>query len=149
MATLSLEKPAPSYVADAQGRFGGEFGGRFVPETIIPALDELTEEYEKARADPAFQTELDYYAKNYVGRPTPLFFAEKMTQELGGAKIYLKREDLAHTGRTQDQQRPRPDPARAAHAQAAHHRRDRRGPARRRHGHGLRPVRLPVRRLHG
>ena len=98
MATLSLEKPAPSYVADAQGRFGGEFGGRFVPETIIPALDELTEEYEKAKADPAFQTELDYYAKNYVGRPTPLFFAEKMTQELGGAQIYLKREDLAHTG---------------------------------------------------
>lgn len=86
------------YVADAQGRFGGEFGGRFVPETIIPALDELTEAYELARADPAFQTEFDYYAKNYIGRATPLFYAEKMTKELGGAKIYLKREDLAHTG---------------------------------------------------
>ncbi len=96
MATL--ENGANKYVADAQGRFGGEFGGRFVPETIIPALDELTEAYEAAKADPAFQTELDYYAKNYVGRPTPLFFAEKMTRELGGAKIYLKREDLAHTG---------------------------------------------------
>ncbi len=96
MPTQSLEKNP--YVADAQGRFGGEFGGRFVPETIIPALDELTAAYEKAKADPAFQAEFDYYAKNYVGRPTPLFFAEKMTRELGGAKIYLKREDLAHTG---------------------------------------------------
>ncbi len=86
------------YVADAQGRFGGEFGGRFVPETIIPALDELTQAYDAARADPAFQTEFDYYAKNYVGRATPLFYAEKMTKELGGAKVYLKREDLAHTG---------------------------------------------------
>ena len=87
-----------SYVADEFGRFGGEFGGRFVPETIIPALDELTTEYEKAKADPAFQAEWEYYAKNYVGRPTPLYFAEKMTRELGGAQIYLKREDLAHTG---------------------------------------------------
>ena len=91
-------KDANKYVADAQGRFGGEFGGRFVPETIIPALDELTAAYALARADPAFQAEFDYYAKNYVGRPTPLFYAEKMTRELGGAKIYLKREDLAHTG---------------------------------------------------
>ena len=105
MATQLLEKTEPEtaqaankYVADAQGRFGGEFGGRFVPETIIPALDELTESYAQAKADPAFQTEFDYYAKNYVGRATPLFFAEKMTRELGGAKIYLKREDLAHTG---------------------------------------------------
>jgi len=86
------------YVADAQGRFGGEFGGRFVPETIIPALDELVVAYAKAKADPTFKAEFDYYAKNYVGRPTALFFAEKMTRELGGAKIYLKREDLAHTG---------------------------------------------------
>ena len=86
------------YVADAQGRFGGEFGGRFVPETIMPALDELTLEYEKAKNDPEFQREFAYYAKNYVGRPTPLYFAEKMTRELGGAKIYLKREDLCHTG---------------------------------------------------
>jgi len=86
------------YVADARGRFGGEFGGRFVPETIIPALDELVVAYAKAKADPTFKAEFDYYAKNYVGRPTALFFAEKMTRELGGAKIYLKREDLAHTG---------------------------------------------------
>ncbi|MBV9848100.1 MAG: tryptophan synthase subunit beta [Armatimonadetes bacterium] len=98
MATTIADTETAKYVADAQGRFGGEFGGRFVPETIIPALDELTEEYAKAKADPAFQAEIAYYAKNYVGRPTPLFFAEKMTRELGGAKIYLKREDLAHTG---------------------------------------------------
>ena len=106
MATQILEKietkteaPAENkYVADAQGRFGGEFGGRFVPETIIPALDELVVAYAKAKADPTFKAEFDYYAKNYVGRPTALFFAEKMTRELGGAKIFLKREDLAHTG---------------------------------------------------
>ncbi len=98
MTALTDAPPAPSYVADENGRFGGEFGGRFVPETIIPALDELTEAYEAAQRDPAFQTEWDWYAKNYVGRPTPLFFAEKMTRELGGARIYLKREDLAHTG---------------------------------------------------
>lgn len=96
MATPLLD--AHKYTADAHGRFGGEFGGRFVPETIIPALDELTAAYELARADPAFQTEFDYYAEHYIGRATPLFYAEKMTRELGGAKIYLKREDLAHTG---------------------------------------------------
>ena len=95
-----LETPETTdpFVADAQGRFGGEFGGRFVPETIIPALDELTEAYGAAKADPAFQTEFEGYARNYVGRPTPLFFAEKMTRELGGARVFLKREDLAHTG---------------------------------------------------
>jgi len=83
---------------DELGHFG-EFGGRFVPETLIPALDELTAEYEKARNDAAFAEELDYYLKEYVGRPTPLYFAERMTRELGGAKVYIKREDLCHTGR--------------------------------------------------
>jgi tryptophan synthase beta chain len=96
MAINTLERD--DYVADEQGRFGGEFGGRYVPETIIPALDELTEQYERAKNDPAFQAEVAYYAKHYVGRPTPLYFAEKMTRELGGPQIYLKREDLAHTG---------------------------------------------------
>ncbi|MGO8673924.1 MAG: tryptophan synthase subunit beta [Capsulimonadaceae bacterium] len=86
------------YVADEHGRFGGEFGGRYVPETLIPALDELTGAYLKAQADPEFHRELAYYQKHYVGRPTPLYFAEKMTRELGGPRIYLKREDLAHTG---------------------------------------------------
>jgi tryptophan synthase beta chain len=82
---------------DARGRFG-PFGGRYVPETLIPALDELAKEYDKARRDPKFKAELDYYLKQYVGRPTSLFYAERLTKKLGGAKIYLKREDLCHTG---------------------------------------------------
>ena len=82
---------------DARGRFGA-FGGRYVPETLIPALDELAREYEKARRDPKFKAELDYYLKQYVGRPTPLYYAERLSKKLGGAKIYLKREDLCHTG---------------------------------------------------
>ena len=82
---------------DARGRFGA-FGGRYVPETLIPALDELAREYEKARRDPKFKTELDYYLREYVGRPTPLYHAERLSKKLGGAKIYFKREDLCHTG---------------------------------------------------
>jgi tryptophan synthase beta chain len=82
---------------DARGRFGA-FGGRYVPETLVPALDELTKEYEKARCDPKFKTELAYYLRQYVGRPTSLYYAERLTKKLGGAKIYLKREDLCHTG---------------------------------------------------
>ncbi len=84
-------------VADARGHFG-EFGGRFVPETLVPALDELAEEHARAQADPAFQKELAHYLKEFVGRETPLTFAEGLTRELGGARIYLKREDLCHTG---------------------------------------------------
>ena len=82
---------------DEKGHFG-EFGGRYVSETLIPALTELQNAYEEAKKDPNFQKEIDYYLKNYVGRPTPLYFAECMTKELGGAKIYLKREDVCHTG---------------------------------------------------
>ncbi len=82
---------------DERGRFGA-FGGRYVPETLIPALEELSRVYGKARRDPRFRTELDYYLRQYVGRPTPLYFAERLTKKFGGAKIYLKREDLCHTG---------------------------------------------------
>jgi tryptophan synthase beta chain len=82
---------------DEKGHFG-EFGGRYVSETLIPALNELQNAYEVAKKDPKFQKEIDYYLENYVGRPTPLYFAERMTKELGGAKIYLKREDVCHTG---------------------------------------------------
>ncbi len=82
---------------DARGRFG-EFGGRFVPETLMPALEELTEKYLQARDEPEFQAELQYYLREYVGRPTPLYFAERLTAHAGGARIYLKREDLNHTG---------------------------------------------------
>jgi tryptophan synthase beta chain len=89
--------PASSQVPDAAGRFG-EFGRRFVPETLMRALDELTAEYARARQDPAFQAQLDELLKNYVGRPSPLYFAERLTQQCGGARIYLKREDLNHTG---------------------------------------------------
>jgi tryptophan synthase beta chain len=83
-------------VPDARGRFGA-FGGRFVPETLIPALDELTAEYAKAQADPEFERELNGYLRDFVGRPTPLYFAERLSERYG-AKIYVKREDLCHTG---------------------------------------------------
>ena len=84
-------------VPDKHGRFG-KYGGRYVPETLMPALLELEQQYLKARSDRKFQAEMDYYLKLYVGRPTPLYFAERLTRKLGGAKIYLKREDLCHTG---------------------------------------------------
>src|SRR5437667_40522 len=82
---------------DEHGHFG-PYGGMFVPETLMTALNELTEEYSKARKDAEFQRELSWLLQNYAGRPTPLYFAERLTRELGGAKIYLKREDLLHTG---------------------------------------------------
>ncbi len=76
----------------------GRFGGQFVPETLMPALEELSRVYTKAKKDRNFRKELDYYLKNYVGRPTPLYRAERLSRILGGVRIYLKREDLAHTG---------------------------------------------------
>src|SRR6202034_2143841 len=82
---------------DAHGHFG-QFGGRYVPETLMHPLQELEAEYFRAQHDPEFQRELSYYLTEYVGRPSPLYFAERLTKELGGAKIYLKREDLLHTG---------------------------------------------------
>lgn len=84
-------------VPDERGYYG-EFGGRFVPETLVPALDELTAEYQKALADPEFHRELAELQATYVGRPTPLTHAKRLSDQLGGAQIYLKREDLAHTG---------------------------------------------------
>lgn len=82
---------------DARGHFG-PYGGMFVPETLMSALEDLTAEYERAKADPDFQHELDGLLRDFAGRPTPLYFAERLTNELGGAKVYLKREDLLHTG---------------------------------------------------
>src|SRR6202451_2911057 len=76
----------------------GVYGGRYVPETLVAALDELEHAYEEAKADAAFQAELADLLKDYAGRPTPLYFAKRLTEQLGGAKIYLKREDLLHTG---------------------------------------------------
>ena len=95
--TASTLAPASAQVPDAEGRFG-EFGRRFVPETLMYALEQLTTEYEKARRDPAFQQQLDGLLRTFVGRPNPLYFAERLTKMCGGAQIYLKREDLNHTG---------------------------------------------------
>src|SRR5437870_2943108 len=91
MSTLAASVP------DAQGRFG-PYGGRFVPETLMHALRQLTDEYLRARDNPEFQKQFHYYLRHYVGRPSPLFYAEGLTREAGGACIYLKREDLNHTG---------------------------------------------------
>ena len=94
---MSTPSAASSHVPDAAGRFG-PFGGRFVPETLTRALDELSVEYDKARCDAAFQAELRDLLTNYVGRPSPMYHAKRLTQHCGGAQIYLKREDLNHTG---------------------------------------------------
>ncbi len=82
---------------DASGRFG-PFGGRYVPETLMAALQELEEAYLAARDDPAFRAELEALLRDYAGRPTPLYFARRLSERMGGARVYLKREDLAHTG---------------------------------------------------
>ncbi|MBS0158506.1 MAG: tryptophan synthase subunit beta [Nitrospira sp.] len=84
-------------IPDRHGRFG-LYGGRYVPETLMPALLELEEMYQRTRRDRTFQTEFKHYLTEYVGRPTPLYCAQRLTKRLGGAKIYLKREDLCHTG---------------------------------------------------
>jgi tryptophan synthase beta chain len=95
--SLTAKNKATSQVPDAAGSFG-EFGRRFVPETLMHALEELTFEYAKANADPAFHQQLDGLLRTFVGRPNPLYFAERLTNECGGAQIYFKREDLNHTG---------------------------------------------------
>ncbi len=82
---------------DKLGHFG-QYGGRYISETLMPAVIELEEAYRKWKSDPDFKKELDYYLKEYVGRPTPLYYAERLTKKCGGARIYLKREDLCHTG---------------------------------------------------
>ena len=81
-----------------EASYFGDFGGQFVPETVMPALEQLEEEYAKVRSERSFNEELEYYLKYYVGRPTPLYFARRLTERLGGAQIFLKREDLNHTG---------------------------------------------------
>ena len=92
-----MSLPTTPVLPDAQGHFG-PYGGRYVPETLMHPLRQLEEEYWKAQQDPEFHRELDYYLSEFCGRPTPLYFAERLTRDLGGAKIYLKREDLLHTG---------------------------------------------------
>ncbi len=93
-----LDQPSPAAeLPDAHGRFG-DFGGRYVPETLIHALDQLEREYETARTDAAFQTELEELFRTFIGRPSPLYHARRLSQQCGGAQIWLKREDLNHTG---------------------------------------------------
>jgi tryptophan synthase beta chain len=97
--TLTRPIPRNDYLAfpDARGRFG-DYGGRYVPETLMPLVLDLEAAYEAAAADPAFQRELNGYLATFVGRPSPLYFARRLTEHLGGAKIYFKREELNHTG---------------------------------------------------
>src|SRR5262249_43202660 len=92
MSSIAIET-----VPDALGHFG-PYGGRYVPETLMYPLQQLEQEYLRAQNDPEFQQEFHYYLSEFCGRPTPLYLAERLTKELGGAKIYLKREDLLHTG---------------------------------------------------
>jgi tryptophan synthase beta chain len=93
MPTLIL----PYQLPDAEGHFG-PFGGVFVPETLMPAIEQLGQEYEKAKNDPEFSRKMEDLLRTYCGRPTPLYYAERLTKALGGPRIYLKREDLLHTG---------------------------------------------------
>ncbi len=97
MSSISTEMIDKESLPSGKGRFG-DFGGCYVPETLMTALKELGEEYNRAKVDPAFQEELTYQLKEFAGRPTGLYFAERLSKELGGAKIYFKREDLLHTG---------------------------------------------------
>ena len=107
-----------SQVPDARGRFG-PYGGRFVPETLMFALEQLDAAYREAKADPAFQAEFHRLLNEYVGRPSRLYFAERLTKEAGGARIYLKREDLNHTGRTRSTTRSARRCSRSAWARSA------------------------------
>jgi tryptophan synthase beta chain len=93
----AMSNVTDSNLPDVHGHFG-LYGGRYVPETLMYPLQQLEEEYFKAQHDPEFQAELTYYLRQFCGRPSPLYFAERLTRELGGPKIYLKREDLLHTG---------------------------------------------------
>src|ERR1700745_3436009 len=95
--TSAPNKHSSTAPKSVPGRFGA-YGGRYVPETLMAALEELAREYEKEKRDPKYQKRLDLLLRTYAGRPTPLFFARRLTEKLGGAKIYLKREDLLHTG---------------------------------------------------
>lgn len=97
MSAVDQHNPSASHLPDKHGRFG-DFGGRFVPETLTRALDELESEYESAKKDPEFQRQLDELLKSFVGRPSPIYHARRLSEKAGGAQIWFKREDLNHTG---------------------------------------------------
>lgn len=132
----------------SKGRFGAH-GGQYIPETLMNAVLELEEAYNHYKNDPEFQKELTTLLNEYAGRPSRLYYAEHMTKDLGGAKIYLKREDLNHTGAHKDQQRARSDTSREEDGKDPCHRRDRRRPARRSDSDGGSALRHGMRDLHG
>ncbi len=129
---------------DRRGYFG-DFGGRFVPETLVEPIEELERAYLAVRDDPAFAAELDRLLKHYVGRPTPVYEAQRLTDAYGGARIFLKREDLTHTGAHKINNAL----GQALLAARMGKRRFRRGAARRRDGNGVRVAGPRVPRLHG
>ena len=133
---------------DENGHFG-IYGGRFVAETLMPLILELEKAYAQAKADPAFQQEMDGYLAHYVGRPSPLYFAERLTAHLRRRQNLSQARGAQSHRRAQGQQRARPDPAGAAHGQEAHHRRDRRRHARRRDRDVVRALRAGMHRLYG
>ena len=133
---------------DNTGHFG-VYGGSFIAETLMDPVRELQEAYERYRQDNEFVTEFEWELKNFVGRPNPLYHARRLSDDLGGAQIYLKREDLNHTGAHKINNTVG-QALLAAHGQEADHRRDRRGAARRGHGHGVRALLgTAVHRVHG
>ena len=133
---------------DAAGRFG-PFGGRYVPETLTQALTQLTVEYERAVGDAAFQNQLADLLRHYVGRPSPLYHAQRLSRQCGGAQNLFETRGPQPHWFAQDQQHARAGPVDLQMGKRAHDRRDRGRAARRRHGHRLRPFRPRLRRLHG
>jgi len=145
---LSNGKRPPGYMNTATFAARAT-GGRYVPETLLQALVQLTVEYAAANRDPKFQAELDYLLKYYIGRPNPLYFAERPTKKCGRAKIYLKREDLNHTGAHKIKNSLGQTLLTLLMGEEPRDRRDRRWATRRRHRHRLCPVRPRMHRLHG
>ena len=133
---------------DQQGHWG-KFGGRYVPETLVAPLEELTAEFTRARSDANFWSERNLLLRDYCGRPTPLFHAQRLTANAGGAQIYLKREDLLHTGAHKINNAVGQGLLARRMRKTARDRRNRRGAARRGHGDRLRVARFPLRDLHG
>ena len=133
---------------DERGHFG-IYGGRFVAETLMPNILELEAAYTAAKADPAYQKEMDHHLAHFVGRPSPLYFAERLTRKIRRRQNLFQARGSQPHRRAQGEQRHRPDHAGLAHGQEAHHRRDRRRHAWRRHRHALRQVRPALRRLYG
>ncbi len=133
---------------DAGGHFGA-YGGRYVPEVLMSPLEELQNTYLEAKNDPSFRVELDLLLTTYAGRPTPLYYARRLSEQLGAAKIYIKREDLLHTGAHKINNCLGQALLAKADGEESHHRGDGRWSAWRGHGDGVRAVRLRLHRLYG